>query len=133
VSASARDAVAGAEVVVTAAPMSDDHRPELDVDWLGDRYLLAPVDFDASVRVGPIAASDLFLVDDVAQFEYYRGLGHFDGWPAPEASVGEGLAAGRTAERAACVNLGVGALDAAFAERVLAEARARGAGTLLPL
>jgi alanine dehydrogenase len=128
-----REAVAGAEVVVTAAPMADERNPELDVDWLGERYLLVPVDFDASVRSAPIAAADLFLVDDVNQFDYYRGLGYFDGWPTPEGSVGGGLASARTAVRTACVNLGVGALDAAFAQSVLEAARERGAGTLLPL
>ncbi len=42
-------------------------------------------------------------------------------------------AAADSPERVACVNLGIGALDAAFAARVLAAARERGAGTELPL
>ena len=132
-SATPREAVEDAEVIITTAPMTDERHPELDLDWLGRRYLLIPVDFDASVRAKPIAAADIFLVDDVKQFEYYRTLGYFDGWPRPNGSVGEGLASTRTGERAACVNLGIGALDAAFAKVVLAEARERSAGTLLPL
>ena len=132
-SATPRDAVEGAEVVVTTAPMADKRHPEVDIDWLGERYLLVPVDFDASVRPAPIAAADMFLVDDVDQFEYYRSLGHFNAWPKPDGSVGEGLASARTTVRAACVNLGVGALDAAFAKRVLEAARERGVGTVLPL
>jgi ornithine cyclodeaminase/alanine dehydrogenase-like protein (mu-crystallin family) len=131
-SATPREAVEGAEVVITAAPMSEERHPELDVDWLGERYLLAPVDFDASVLPAPIAAADMFLVDDVGQFEHYRELGHFHAWPRPDGSVGEGLAASKSAERTACVNLGVGALDAAFAKRVLDEARKQGVGRLLP-
>lgn len=131
--ATPREAVEGAEVVVTTAPMADERHPEVDLDWLAARHLLLPVDFDASVRPAPIAAADVFLVDDVDQFEYYRTLGYFDGWPRPHGSVGENLASTTTVDRAACVNLGVGALDAAFATRVLDEARARGAGTLLPL
>lgn len=133
VGGSPREAVEAAEVVVTAAPMAEEGRPELDIDWLGSRFLLVPVDFDASVLPGPIAAADIFLVDDVDQFEYYRELGHFTGWPRPDGSVGEGLASNKTADRVACVNLGVGALDAAFAQRVLSEARARSVGRLLPL
>jgi alanine dehydrogenase len=132
-SATPRQAVEGAEVVITTAPMLDERHPELDVDWLGKRYLVVPVDFDASILPAPIAAAEMFLVDDVDQYEYYRELGYFEGWPRPDGSVGEGLASTKTAERTACVNLGVGALDAAFAKRVLDEARERGVGRSLPL
>jgi hypothetical protein len=68
----------------------------------------------------------------VEQFEYYRGQGHFPGWPIPEGSVGDALERGARGERVACVNLGIGALDAAFAARVVAAARERGVGTALP-
>jgi ornithine cyclodeaminase/alanine dehydrogenase len=125
-------AVAGADVVVTAAPIVEDPDPPIGLDVLGDRWLLLPIDFDALVRREAIAAADLFLVDDVEQFEYYRSLGHFGDWPSPAASVGEALARGDEAERVACVNLGIGALDAAFAARVLDAARARGVGVELP-
>jgi ornithine cyclodeaminase/alanine dehydrogenase len=130
---SAREAVAGADVVITTGPMPEERRPELDVDWLGDRYLLVPVDFDAYVRPGPIAAADLFVVDDVQQFEYYRGLGNFEGWPRTHASVGAALLQPAAADRVACVNLGVGALDAVFAKRALDSARERGRGISLSL
>ena len=80
-----------------------------------------------------VEAAGLFLVDDVGQFEYYRSLGHFQGWPEPEGSVGEALSRDGTPERVVCCNLGIGALDAAFAARVLASAREQGAGTELPL
>ena len=42
----------------------------------------------------PIADAGLFVSDDVAQFEYYRAQGHFQGWPAPHASVGQALESG---------------------------------------
>jgi hypothetical protein len=86
------------------------------------------------VRPAPIAGADLFLVDDVGQFEYYRELGNFAGWPRAHASVGEALARpDGSPARVACVNLGVGALDAAFAKHVLDAARERRVGTRLPL
>jgi ornithine cyclodeaminase/alanine dehydrogenase len=131
--ANPRDAVEGAEIVITTGPMPEERRPELDTDWLGDRYLLVPVDFDAYVRPAPIASAELFLVDDVRQFEYYRERGSFHGWPRAHGSVGEALASGAAAGRVACVNLGVGALDAVFAKHVLDAARERGVGTRLPL
>ena len=113
--------------------MPEERSPAIDVDWLGDRYLLLPVDFDASVRAAPIAASELFLVDDVGQFEYYRDRGYFRTWPPAHGTVGEALASGATGQRVACANLGVGALDAVFAKHVLDAARQRGVGTSLPL
>ena len=73
------------------------------------------------------------LVDDVGQFDYYRSLGHFQGWPQPEGSVGEALSWDSAPARVVCCNLGIGALDAAFAARVLAAAHDRGIGAELPL
>lgn len=128
-----REAVERAEVVVTAGPIRKHPDPPIETGWLGDRYLALPIDFDFSFQSGPIADADLFVSDDVAQFEYYREQGHFTAWPAPHASVGEALAAGGAPARVAAVNLGVGALDAAFAKQVLDRARESGVGTRLPL
>jgi ornithine cyclodeaminase/alanine dehydrogenase len=132
VAASVEEAVHGADVVVSATPILARPDPPIDSDWLGDRYLALPVDFDAQFRVGPIADAGLFVSDDVAQFEYYRAQGHFRGWPAPHASVGQALESGAIAKRVVCCNLGVGALDAAFAQAVLDAALAAGVGLRLP-
>ena len=127
------DAVMDAEIVVTAAPIVEEPDPPIGRETLGERWLVLPIDFDAVVRRDVVEAADLFAVDDVGQFEYCGAQGHFAGWPEPAASVGEALGRGGSPPRVACVNLGVGALDAAFAARVLAGARERGAGTELPL
>jgi alanine dehydrogenase len=129
----ARAAVDGAHVVVSAGPIVDDPESPITSDWLGETFLALPIDFDFYFSAQAIASCDLFLVDDVAQFEYYRTLGHFKEWPAPAKSVGEALAAGDAGKRVACVNLGVGALDAAFAKVVLEAARERNVGRELPL
>jgi ornithine cyclodeaminase/alanine dehydrogenase-like protein (mu-crystallin family) len=128
-----REAVEGADVVVTAGPIVADPSPAIAPGWLGERFLALPIDFDFYFRAETVAAADLFLADDVPQFEYYRGLGHFRGWPEPDASVGERLAADGAPARVLCCNLGIGALDAAFANVVVARARERGAGVELPL
>jgi ornithine cyclodeaminase/alanine dehydrogenase len=125
-------AVRDADVVITATPILERPDPPIDSDWLGDRYLALPLDFDAQFRGGPIADAGLFVSDDVAQFEYYRGAGHFQGWPEPHASVGQALELGSEAKRVACCNLGVGALDAAFARAVLDAALEKGVGARLP-
>lgn len=129
---SALDAVAKAEIVITGVPIVANPDPAIDTDWLGDRYLALPLDFDASFRVGPIADAGLFATDDVAQFEHYRDRGHFRGWPEPHASVGKALVRATEARRVVCCNLGVGALDAAFASAVLGRALEGGIGIRLP-
>ena len=127
------EAVAGCEVVVTAGPIVEEPDSPLGPDWLGERWLSLPIDFDFYFSAEAVATADRFLVDDVGQFEYYRSLGHFQGWPAPDASVGEALADGGSPERIVCCNLGVGALDAAFAARVVASAAEHRVGTELEL
>jgi len=128
-----REAVTGAQVIVSAGPIVENPQPPITGDWLGGAVLALPIDFDFYFSADAIASCDLFLVDDAGQFEYYRALGHFTDWPAPAKSVGEALTDGDRGERVACVNLGVGALDAAFASRVLAAARERRIGRELPL
>jgi ornithine cyclodeaminase/alanine dehydrogenase len=119
--------------VVSAGPIVEDPDPPIRPDWLPDRWLALPIDFDFYFHAEAIAAADLFLVDDVGQFEYYRSLGHFGGWPEPAGTVGERLSGDGGKQRVACCNLGIGALDAAFAALALERARERGVGTELPL
>jgi ornithine cyclodeaminase/alanine dehydrogenase len=125
-----REAVEGTEVIVTAGPIVESPDPPLTTEWLGERWLLLPIDFDFYVGGEPVAAAELFVTDDMPQFEYYRGAGHFAGWPEPHASVGEAL--GRDGSRVVCCNLGVGALDAAFAAAVVERARTQEVGRRLP-
>jgi alanine dehydrogenase len=127
-----REAVEGAEVVVTAGPIVAEPESPLGPGWLGERWLALPLDFDLYFAAATVAAADLFAVDDVDQFEYYRSVGHFRGWPCPGGSVGEALGGADSPARVLCCNLGIGALDAAFAAGVLERARANGAGTTLP-
>ena len=127
------DALADAEVVVTAGPIVEAPPSPLRPEQLGERWLALPIDFDFYFGPDTVAAADLFLADDVGQFEYYREQGHFRKWPAPEGNVGEGLGREGSPARVVCCNLGIGALDAAFSHAVLGQARAAGAGTELEL
>jgi alanine dehydrogenase len=122
------DALSGAEVVVSAAPIVEEPSPPLRPEHLGERWLALPIDFDFYFGAEAVGKAELLLADDVPQFEYYRSLGHFDRWPRPAASVGEALGRDSGPARVVCVNLGIGALDAAFAHAVLERARAEGVG-----
>jgi ornithine cyclodeaminase/alanine dehydrogenase len=126
-----REAVEGAEVVVTAGPIAENPPSPLSASWLGGRWLALPLDFDFYFQAEAIAAAELFVVDDVAQFEHYRDFGHFREWPEPAGSVGGALDITGEPSRVACVNLGIGALDAAFAKQVFDEARVRDTGVFL--
>jgi ornithine cyclodeaminase/alanine dehydrogenase len=128
-----QEALADADVIVTAGPIVENPDSPLSPEHLGERWLALPIDFDFYVGPDTVAAADLFLADDVGQFEYYRELGHFQGWPAPEGNVGEGLTREGSPARVVCCNLGIGALDAAFANAVLAKAREARLGTTLEL
>jgi ornithine cyclodeaminase/alanine dehydrogenase-like protein (mu-crystallin family) len=129
----ARAAVADAEILITAAPIVDRPQPTVAREWLGDEYLVLPLDFDASIQKTVIEQADAFAVDDVPQFEYYRERGHFAGWPRPESPVGELLDRPERPPRAAFVCLGIGALDAAFAAAVVRRAQDEGVGTSVNL
>lgn len=131
IAASPHEATAGATIVVTAIPLDKPPRPAFGVGSLPDAELLLPLDFDASLAAGLVSEAELFVVDDVAQFEHYRSLGHFDGWPPPNTTIGAALKTDGRPGCTVCCNLGVAALDAAFAADVLDRAHERGVG--LPL
>jgi hypothetical protein len=93
---------------------------------------VVPVDFDAYASAELMEGADTFVVDDLAQFEHYRTLGYFTGWPRPDQALGTALGSvPHGALRVSC-SLGVGAIDAALASAVWERAVADGVGTPLP-
>lgn len=129
---SAEDAVAGADVVVTAVPISKEATPAVHAEALTDVHLVVAIDFDASIDADVLHAADLFLVDDVAQYEHYRQEGHFRDWRAPDGFIGEALSDDVRPARVVCCALGVAALDAAFANYVVEQAVRQEVGRELP-
>ncbi len=128
---SARAAVENADLVISAGPIVEAPPSPLTPDWLGPRWLALPIDFDFYFSREAIAVADLMLSDDLEQFEYYRAQGHFQNWPKPHGTVGESLSGTDRPDRVVCVNLGIGALDGAFASVVDSRARKKGVGTPL--
>jgi ornithine cyclodeaminase/alanine dehydrogenase len=114
-----RAAVDGADVVVTAGPIVLDPPSPIDASWIPDGTLILPIDFDFYVSADAVTASELFVTDDVPQYDAYREHGYFAGWPDAYASLGDALERGLRGRRVVCANLGVGALDAAFAHAAL--------------
>lgn len=119
VASAPESATSGADVVITAGPIISNAESPMRSAWLGESWLVLPIDFDLYVSAELTERSDLLLTDDAQQFEYYREHGHFRKWLAPWGSVGEALEAEAVGRRVVACNLGVAALDAAFARYVL--------------
>lgn len=135
---SAPEAVAGADVVVTAIPMDGGH-PPLDAGLLVAGGLAVALDYDAAWSAAAMAACERLVTDDLAQTLATKAAGaHLAGLPAIDADLGRivaGLEPGRldAGQRIFCLNLGIATHDLLTARLVYDRARAAGAGTTLPL
>ena len=132
--ADAREAVAGADVVVTCVSFGP-VRQVMTEDWFAPDALVVAVDYATSVAADVARGAALFLVDEAGQFLANRAAGLFDGYPDPGGLLGAAIrdGVGRPAGgRVLVTHLGVGLADLVFAEAILATAAARGLGVLLP-
>lgn len=135
---SAPEAVAGADVVVTAIPMDGGH-PPLDAGLLVAGGLAVALDYDAAWSAAAMAACERLVTDDLAQTLATKAAGaHLARLPAIDADLGRivaGLEPGRldAGQRIFCLNLGIATHDLLTARLVYDRARAAGAGTTLPL
>jgi len=135
VTPTARDAVAGADVVITVASfVPPPERQVMTNEWLTPNALVVPVDYATYCAAAVACEADLFLVDHLGQFLASRDAGNFDGYPDPAAMLGETLATrvARPPGRVVATHLGTGLADVVFGSEILATAAARGLGMLLP-
>ncbi len=136
VAGSARAAVAGADVVVTAISFAAPaERQAMTLDWLAPRSLVVAVDYATLVAAEVARDAALFLVDDRGQFIVNRDAGAFDGYPDPAATIGEAILAGApspTEGRVLVTHLGVGLADVVFGLAILDRAERLGLGVNLP-
>jgi ornithine cyclodeaminase/alanine dehydrogenase len=130
---SAREAIAGADVVVTAAAFGP-IRQVMTNDWLAPGALVVPIDYATYCAAEVAREAALFLVDQREQFLANRGTGLFEDYPDPDATLGEAILAGtrRPAGRVVVTHLGVGLADVVFGDAILRAATERGIGVLLP-
>lgn len=134
VASSARAAVDGADVVVTAASFAPPaERQRMTNDWLGANTLVVAVDYATMCAAEVARDAALFVTDHADQFLANRDAGQFDGYPDPDAMIGAALdrPGGRPHGRIVATHLGTGLADVVFGAAILAEAERRGLGTLL--
>jgi ornithine cyclodeaminase/alanine dehydrogenase len=135
--ATAREAVDGADVVITAASfVAPRDRQVMTEDWLVPEALVVPVDYATYCAAEVARGAGLFVVDHRDQFLANRDAGQFDGYPDPASMMGEALDAtagdARPGGRVVAMHLGTGLADVVFGAAILETAAARGLGMRLP-
>ncbi len=134
VASTAREAIAAADVVITAASFGP-VRQVMTGEWLRPDALVVAVDYDVFCAAEVVCDAALFLVDHREQFLANRDAGLFGGYRDPTATLGEAINAGTTQPetgRVVVTHLGVGLADVVFGAAILRRAESLGLGTLLP-
>jgi ornithine cyclodeaminase/alanine dehydrogenase-like protein (mu-crystallin family) len=134
----AREAVEGSDIVVTAGPILRKPHATIQPGWLAEGAFASLVDFDSYWHPDALREADKFCTDDVPQLEHYREVGYFQDIPPIYADLGE-LVTGRkkgretAAERTIACNLGIALDDIATAVLIYKRALKEKVGTWLPL
>ena len=135
VAVSAQEIGPGSDVVITTAAIVRDPERPLRREHLVDTTVACAVDFDASLSEDLFEDAALFVVDDAAQYRYYREQGYFGGYPGDPVELCDVLDADAPAESGlrVFVPLGLALEDVAVAAEVGRRASETGLGTALPL
>jgi len=97
------------------------------------------VDFDSVFEWETMKRSDKFVVDSLAEMNYFMGIGYLaNGLPEVHAELGEiiaGLKVGRESDQETIMdmNIGMGIEDVVVGKAVLERAIAKGIGTRVAL
>ncbi len=136
---SIEEALCDADVVVSATAILFKPNPQVRDAWVKAGALILPVDFDSFWEWETFARADKFLVDSLAEMEYFMSIGYLpNGLPALHAEIGEvvaGVRPGRETDDELIVdmNIGMGVEDVVLARAVYDRALERGLGRLMPL
>lgn len=125
----------GSDVVITTAAIVRNPERPVTREQLVDATVACAVDFDASLSNDLFGDASVFVVDDVAQYGYYREQGYFGGYPGDPVELCDVLDpdAGRAPGLRVFVPLGLALEDVAVAAEVGARAAAAGLGRELAL
>lgn len=135
---SPRDALAQADVVVTAAPIVKEGVATVAKGWLEPGGFASAVDFDCYWSAQALEEMDLVITDDLGQLDYYRSLGYFPRLKEVHgelADIVSGKRSGRTdsTQRTMAMFLGLAIEDMVTGLAILRRARQMGVGVELPL
>ena len=136
---SVEELVRGSDVVVTATAILQEPNPQIRDKWIKEGALLLPVDFDSVFEWETMKRADKFLVDSLAEMEYFMSIGYLaHGLPPLYAEIGEvvaGVKAGRQNDKELIfdMNIGMGVLDVVIAKDAVSRALKGKSGTRLLL
>ena len=135
VASAAEEIARGADVIVsTAAIVRQPERP-LRREHLADAMVACAVDFDATLSEDLFEDAGMFVVDDLAQYRYYRQQGYFAGYPPEATELAEvlGSESSHPSGLKVYVPLGIALEDVAVAAEINRRASEAGLGRELPL
>jgi alanine dehydrogenase len=135
VASTAEEIAAGADLIVTTAAIVRQPERPIRRSHLKGAMVACAVDFDATLSEDLFEEAVVFVVDDVAQYGYYRQQGYFAGYPADAVELSEILANDAPKPRglAVYVPLGIALEDVAVAAELNRRAAEACLGTELPL
>ncbi|GAB6125281.1 ornithine cyclodeaminase family protein [Humidesulfovibrio idahonensis] len=139
--ADAREAVTGADVVITCTPISDDPQRFVKAEWLKRDALAIAVDYDAAFEAEVMSEADCFTTDDTAQYLWTREHGKYfkNGYPGEtglHSDMGEicaGRKTGLRTGRRAAVLMGIALHDVMTGHLIYEKALERKVGSWVEL
>lgn len=138
VSETPRQAVDGADIIVTAGPFLMNPKPVIAWDWIKPGALVCPLDLDSYVKPEVFNNSAFVCTDDLGQFNHFRAGGLFRQCPediSELCDVVAGKLCGRQDDRQviSAINIGLALEDMAVAPLLYRAATERGVGLWLDL
>ncbi len=129
------DVAAASHVLVTCTPIVRDPARPVRREQLAQATVACAVDFDAMLSEDLFEDAAVFVVDDIAQYRYYREQGYFAGYPDDPTELGDAIdpAASHPPGLRVFVPLGIALEDVAVAAEINRRASEAGLGRELPL
>jgi ornithine cyclodeaminase/alanine dehydrogenase-like protein (mu-crystallin family) len=134
VCSSSEEAVAEADLVVTAAPIEMRPEPLVRPEWLKSRAVVITLDYDSAIDASMVAAAKRVFVDDIPQMDHLKSHGHFLEIHRNVHELAD-VILGRVPEDAEdadqptlCMLMGIAAEDLATAHSIYEKAREQGIG-----
>jgi len=127
------------DVIVTATAILQKPNPLIRDEWIKRGAFLAPIDFDSVFEWKTMRRADKFLVDSLAEMNYFMSVGYLaNGLPKIHAEIGEvvaGVKPGRESDSELIMdmNIGMGVEDVVVAADILKRALKNNVGRRLPL
>jgi ornithine cyclodeaminase/alanine dehydrogenase-like protein (mu-crystallin family) len=130
---SSEEAVAEADLIVTAAPIELRQDPLIRPEWLKRRAVVITLDYDSAIDADMVAAARRVFVDDVPQMHHLKSYGHFvevrrDVHNLADAIAGCLPADDDTDQPTLCMMMGIAAEDLAATRAIYEAAREQGIG-----